>query len=134
MIESTWSLSEPFSWFKMSVTSSGTGSTESPASLALKSASDCASARAGGDLPQLWGEFLQHVLYAVHQPGAFLQKTIAAARASGQGAAGHGEDLAVLLERHAGGDQRAAFLGRLNDYHPKAKPRYKAVAGGEVLG
>ena len=51
-----------------------------------------------------------------------------------QGAARHREDLAVLFERHPGGDQRAAFLSRLNDYDPEAEPRYEAVAGREVLG
>src|ERR1700730_16792633 len=72
---------------------------------------------------KLWRQFLDNVLDTFNQTCSFLQETIAPARLAGQGAAGNGEDLAILFEGHARRDKRATFLGRLDDYDPQAEPR-----------
>jgi len=48
--------------------------------------------------------------------------------------AGDGEDLAVLLEGHVCGHQRAAALGRLDNDHAPGQPADDAVAQWEVPG
>ena len=58
---------------------------------------------------------VDHVARLGDQPGALLQEIVAAGGARVERRARHGEDLAVLLQREAGGDQRAGSLGRLHD-------------------
>src|SRR5690606_33162670 len=47
--------------------------------------------------------------------------------------AGDGEDLAVLFEREARGDQRARALGRFDHDDAECNARDKAIAAREVL-
>src|SRR5260370_38405774 len=74
-------------------------------------------------LAELWRQILDNIRDAFNQTRPFLEKTIAPARLAGQGATGNGENLAILFERHARRDKRAAFLGRLDDYDTQAEPR-----------
>src|SRR6202044_168232 len=58
---------------------------------------------------------------------------IAAASLATGGAAGDGEYLAILLQRHPRRNKRAAFFGSLDDYDAQAQPRQDPVASREVL-
>ena len=75
-----------------------------------------------------------HVLDAIDQSRAFLQKTIAAARLAGQGAARNREDLPILLQRHPGGDQRAAFSAASTITTPRHSPEIRRLRVGKFSG
>ena len=60
-------------------------------------------------------EGLHDIGRAGDQLGALLNQRIAALGSRIEGGAGDGEDVAVLLQRQAGGDQRAGAFGGFDD-------------------
>src|SRR5579885_2965624 len=84
-------------------------------------------------LTELRQELLDHVLDAFDEAGALLEQAVTATGLSGQWAARHGKDLAILLEGHPRGYQRAALLGGLDDNHAERHPRDHPVASGKIL-
>src|SRR5437879_6048182 len=82
---------------------------------------------------ELRRQLLDYVLNALDQSRAFLDKSIAAAGLAAQGTAGHRENLAILLECHARGDERTALLGSLDNHDAQAKSRDQPIARGKIL-
>ena len=68
------------------------------------------------------------------QNGALADQAIGAGGAGVERRAGNGHDLAALLPGHAGGDQRARTLGRLDHHGAPGEARDDAVAARKILG
>ena len=72
------------------------------------------------------------MLGALHQRGAVANQLVAATRARMMNRTGDGVDLAPLLGRQPGGDQRTARRAGLDHQHPKRQATDDAVAPREV--
>src|SRR5207302_840425 len=73
-------------------------------------------------------ELFEDVLGAGDTFSALLDEAVGAVAHAGGDRAGHGEDVAILLEGERDGDEGAALLVCLHDQHAKGETRYDPVA------
>src|SRR5437867_9528331 len=76
--------------------------------------------------------FIEHVLYGLHQLGAVLYQLMAADRQWILDTTRDAEHLPTLLGGHARGDQRAASFGGLDHDHTEAEAADDPVADGKT--
>ena len=69
-----------------------------------------------------------------HEPRAVLNELVAASRARCVEVARHGEDLAALLQREVGRDERPTTFGRLNHNDTQGEAADNPVSRRESLG
>ena len=79
-------------------------------------------------------EHLQHVIDAAHEGRAVAQQHVAAGGAGVERVAGHGHDLAPLIERVARRDHRARPRGGLHHDHGERQAGNDAVAPRKIAG
>jgi hypothetical protein len=76
-------------------------------------------------------EFFEYILGSFDQFGALFDQFVTAAGDRRMNRTGNGKNLAALLGREAGGDQRTAFRGRFDDQHAARQAGNDPVATRE---